>query len=172
MEKNNCCTCFKPKATLTCGLCKESVCKYCAQFLQDDSFSFLPNRAAELKENTFCGPCFDSKVAPSLKEYNQLLARAKEVQVFTKDQYKETRFIKRDEDPVKITACDDRDELVLRLAFEAARKNCDGLVDVELVSTKIRNGSYQTTQWTGTGIPTQIQKEKLVRDRSFRNKPN
>lgn len=172
MGKAVCSTCFKPKATLSCGLCTADICKYCARFLDADSFEFLVERPGFLQHDTFCNPCFESEVSAKLNDYNDTLARAKDVQVFTKDQYKETRFLKRDEDPIVIDDCEDRDLLTLRLAFQAAEKGYDGLVDVQLESRKVRNGSYQSSRWSGSGIPTNINTGKLVRDKSFSSKPN
>src|SRR5947207_2668422 len=67
MEKLICATCFKPKATLSCGVCVEPLCKYCAQFLQEDSFKFSTQQSIEIKHDTFCGPCFDARIAPRLE---------------------------------------------------------------------------------------------------------
>lgn len=69
----------------------------------------------------------------------------------------------RKEAPIKIDNCDDREETLLRLAFVAAQKNFDGLVDVELASKKVRDGSYQTHKWSGSAVPTHIESKKLNR---------
>ncbi len=167
MEKKICSTCFKPKATLVCGLCSDPICKSCAQFLEEESFLFLPLRPPESLQTTFCGPCFDAQVAPILENYSQTLERAKEILIFTKTQNKETRFIRRDEDRIHITACSDREEVVMRLAFQAAQRNFNGVIDMEVSTRKVRDGSYQTTEWTGSGIPAHVNPEKLVKDRSF-----
>jgi hypothetical protein len=172
MEKAVCSTCFKPKATLSCGHCTSAICKSCACFLDADSFEFLVERPPILAHDTFCNPCFEAEVSPLLGEYNETLARAQDVQIFTKLQFKETRFLKRDQDPIVIPDCDDRDELILRLAFQAAQKGLNGVIDVETESRKVKNGSYQSTRWSGSGVPTEVIQSKLVRDRSFSNQPN
>ena len=172
MEKLTCYLCQKPKATLHCGLCTESICKGCAQFLNDDTFSFLPHIPNHIKFTTYCEPCFHKNVEPELEAYNQTLERAKNILVFSKTQSKETRLIKRIEDPVRVIDCPDHDETILRLAFFAAAANFNAIVDVELSSEKVKNGSYQTSKWAGVAIPAQVNDAKLTKDRSSWSDPN
>ncbi|MBC7742525.1 MAG: hypothetical protein H7061_10020 [Bdellovibrionaceae bacterium] len=172
MEKLTCYLCHKPKATLYCGACTEAICKGCAQFLNDDTFSFLARIPASLKHTTYCEPCFHNTVEPELAAYNRILERAKNIMVFSKTQSKETRLIKRIEDPVKVIDCPDHDETILRLAFFAAQANYNAIVDVELVSEKVKNGSYQTSKWAGVAIPAQVNDAKLLKDRSSWSDPN
>lgn len=169
---NTCCTCFKPKATLTCGACNEALCKYCAQFLQPEDFAFTLQRAPLLHKDTFCSPCFTELVEPALNKYNETMARAKEIMVFSKIQNKETRFVGRDEDRIHIPECEDRDEVIMRLAYQAADRDFNGVIDIKLATRKVRNGSYQTTVWFGSGVPAQVNPDKLLKDRSFTNQPN
>jgi hypothetical protein len=158
-----CNSCNKPKATLECGLCQCSLCKYCAQFVEEDHFSFLASIPSYLSHTVYCGPCFDEKISPELQKYDALLEQAKQVDVYFSDQGKETRIIRRLEEPVKIENCPDRDEALLRLAFFAAQGNYNSLVDVELTSEKVRNGGYQTLKWRGVGVPVHVNKKRLFR---------
>lgn len=169
MEKTLCVFCQKPTG-LNCSHCHCSVCKYCAQFVDEDSFAFLPSQQAE--EKTYCNPCFENSVATELAAYNETLERAKEVFVFLKNQSKETRLLKRKEKPVSVSNCSDHDETILRLAFLAAQANYNAIVDVNLSSEKIKNGSYQTTRWSGTAIPVQIDPSRLGDDRPELKNPN
>ena len=73
MNDTNCCNCFKPKATLICGACNESLCKYCAQFLKPEDFAYVIKRPALLQKDTFCGPCFNAQVEPALDAYRESL---------------------------------------------------------------------------------------------------
>lgn len=100
------------------------------------------------------------------------MKQAKDVQVFLNTQGKESRLIKRYEDPVLVTECRDHDETLLRLAFLAAEKGYNGLVDVAIVSKKIREGSYQKSVWQGSGIPATIEENKVIKSRSFWQDPN
>lgn len=172
MEKIACITCYKPKATLECGLCHDPICKYCARFSDEDTFSFLAKIPADLSHTTYCNPCYEAKVAPELEAYRQTMEQAKEIAVFFKKQNKETRFIKRLEDPVHVIECADRDETILRLAFFAAKANLNSILDVEVTSEKIKSGTYQTHKWSGTGVPAHVNPEKLMKDRSFSDPPN
>lgn len=172
MEKNACCTCFKPKATLTCGICTESVCKYCAQFLDEDAFAFWYRKEPELSHTTYCPPCFDAKVAPSQERYNAIVEKAKDVHIYFKKQNKETRFIRRDEDRVSVKNCIDQRDVLMRLAFAAASRDLNGVIDVEVESRKVRTTEYQTMEWWGSGIPAHINPDKLMKDRSFWSTPN
>ena len=100
------------------------------------------------------------------------MARAKEILIFSKVQNKETRFVNRDEERIHIAECEDREEVIMQLAFRAAERNFNGVIDIELDTRKIRNGTYQTTVWFGSGIPANVDPGKLVRDRSFSSQPN
>jgi hypothetical protein len=172
MEKLNCCVCQKPKATLVCGICESPVCKYCAQFTDDSTFAFLPALSPDLQHDTFCGPCFDAKVAPVQAEYARTLGAAKSVLVFAKNQGKETRLMKRLADPVQVVNCPDEKEAILRLAFLAALGGYNAIVDMDLQSERQKNGSYRTTIWRGTAIPVNIDPAKLLKDRALWSNPN
>jgi hypothetical protein len=163
METSVCSSCQKPKAALKCGICDCSLCKNCAQFMDSDRVSFLKKIPAELGHNTYCEPCFHNKVTPRLEAYDALMERAKGIFVYLKHQRKECMFIKRTEDPLKVTDCNDHNETILRLAFFAAEQNYNVLIDVDVTSEKIRNGSYQTLKWSGTAVPAVADLERLNR---------
>lgn len=109
---------------------------------------------------------------PQLNQYDELMEKAKNTLVYEKTQGKETRLIKRIEKPVYVKDCPDRAETMLRLAFFAAQAGYNAIIDVDLVPTKIRTGSYQTTNWSGSGIPAQVNTGRLVKDRSIWQNPN
>lgn len=172
MGKSVCSVCLSPKAALNCGCCSEPVCKQCAQFVDEETFSYMQNVPQELSHTVYCGPCFDKTVAGPLESYNQTLENAKNILVYFKSQNKETHYIKRVEDPYQITKCDDRDEAVLRMAFWAAQSGFNSVIDVVLTPQKIRDGSYQTQIWSATGIPANVDERKILKDRSLRSQPN
>ncbi len=169
---NTCAFCQKPKVVLECGLCQSSLCKACTQFVEEDYFSFMPYVPEEISHQTYCSGCFDTQIVPAQNEYNQNMERAKDIMVFDKKQGKETRNIKRLEDPVTVTDCADENETILRLAFIAAIKNYNAVVDMEVVSKKIQHGSYKKMVWSGTAIPTQVDEKKLIKDRASWHNPN
>lgn len=172
MEKVICSVCQKPKAKLDCGICHSPLCKNCAQFLAEDTFSFLKKIPEVLKQSIYCPPCFTENVEQPLAEYNATMIKAKEILIFTKSQGKETRFIKRLEDPIVLKNFPDHDELLMRMAFKAVQMDYNAIVDVDLTSEKVRTGAYQTQTWTGTGIPAFVDDNKLIKDRSFSSQPN
>lgn len=172
MEKAICSQCQKPKANLECGLCQCSLCKACAQFVEEDRFSFLAKVPEDLSHTVYCDPCYAAKIAPEIEIYDNTMELAKNIHVFDKSQGKETRLIKRLEEPLKVVDCTDRNETVLRLAFFTAQKKYNAIVDVELKYEKIKNGSYQTMKWSGSGIPANVDSAKLVKDRSTWHQPN
>ena len=164
MEKQSCIMCQKTKSLLECGLCHEPVCKYCAEIMPDDSFSFLAKIPTELSHSVYCGPCFNDKIATALNSYNKTLEQAKGIRIFDTNQGKQTRFIRRIEKPLQIENCADRNETVLRLAFLAAQAGFNALVDVEISSKKIRNEAYQTLAWSGRGVPVSLTPGQLRKE--------
>lgn len=161
MEKTSCTLCRKPKGVLSCGICKQNFCKKCTETLAKDSFSFFGKIPEALTHRTYCGPCYDEKVAPELFEYQSLMQKAKGVFVFVKGQGEETRLLNRNEKPIRVQACADKDETLLRLAFLAVKANFNTLLDVEISSKKLRDEGYQTTLWSGVGIPTRVDKKRF-----------
>ena len=169
---SSCVTCLKTKANLTCGLCAGSLCKKCAEFLAEETFSFLKTVPAELAHSTYCGNCFGEHVAPAQLQYDETMEAARNVMIFMKSQAKETRLIKRKEPEVKVTDCADHDETIMRLAFYAAQLKFNALIDVLITPKKVVDGHYQTTVYTGSGIPAQVHESKLIKDRSLWSNPN
>lgn len=125
-----------------------------------------------LCHTAYCPECFNSQVQPEIEKYNELIEKARDINVFEKTQGKETRLIKRIEKPVKITDCPDRDEALLRLAFFAAEKNYNSIIDVDLIPKKVQDGRYQKTIWSGSGVPANVSAHLLVKDRSIWSNPN
>jgi hypothetical protein len=172
MKNQVCPFCEKNKVTLSCGICTSPLCKNCTHFLEADSFSFLPKIPAELSHSAYCGNCFEEKVSSSLQAYQDTMEKARNISVFMKKQGKETRLIRRIEATVRVEKCADYDEALLRLAFFAAQGNHNALVDVDLISQKVRMGSYQSLIWSGSAVPADVQAHQILQDRSFSQNPN
>ena len=158
-----CTICRKPKATLICGICTESICKGCTQFLEPEQFAFRKILPEALKFSTYCGTCYNLTIEPALAAYEATLEKARQVSLFYKDQARETRRMSRIETPIRVEKCLDKNETILRLAFIAVEKDFNTLVDVDLVSTKVKKGNYQHSVWDGTAIPVRLESEKLKR---------
>lgn len=164
MSSTKCLVCQNSKAPFQCGICHEHLCKNCTQFVEDNSFSLLSYIPVHLQHTTYCGPCFDARVAPTLETYNQTMEKARDVNVYFKTQGKETRTFKRKHEALKVEECDDRDEALLKLAFLAAKANFNTLIDVNLTSKKEIINGYQRSIWSATGIPMNAE------DRNFKRK--
>src|SRR5687768_3347715 len=121
-----------PKKNLQCHVCASSLHKSDAQFVDDETFSFLPKLPAGVSLGIYCNTCFDQHVRPALDDYNEKMERAKNVNIFYASQSRESRFVRRIEKPIHVTDCADREEVILRLAFLAVQADKNALVDVEL----------------------------------------
>ncbi len=151
-----CVNCRKPNATLQCECCEEPTCKKCVEFLAPDAFQFRVEVPEELKHSRYCGQCFDLHVAPELSLYEETLEQAKRVFVFFKTQRKSIPLIKKEKNPEWIEESPDRDETILKLAYISASRGFNAIMDVETTSKKVRNEAYQTSVWSGSGIPAQV----------------
>ncbi len=156
-----CKTCRKPKANYQCGICTEHSCKSCTHFIGEESFSFLKVIPKELTHSTYCTQCFDEKVSGPLSQYEATMNQAKEVIFFTKDQSKQTSFLKRKEDPYFVENCEDEQEAIMKMSFYAVQAGFNALLDIKLSSKKIVVGSHKKTIWSGTSIPTTIDPSKI-----------
>jgi hypothetical protein len=168
----SCCVCQKPKTTLVCGVCQQDVCKSCTVFTEPDQFSFLLKKPEHLNHSAFCSTCYTEKISPEVAKYEATMETAKNILVFEISQGKETRLIKRKEAKLVVEECPDRDETMLRLAFQAAEKGFNAIIDVDIKSKKVKEGKYQHTMYSGTAIPANVTDNKLVKDRSIWSDPN
>jgi uncharacterized protein YbjQ (UPF0145 family) len=91
-------------------------------------------------------------VEPELGIYEETLERAKQVLIFFKTQKKGLRILRKERIPEQVDSCHDRDETILRLAYLAASKGYNSVIEVEVISKKVRNEAYQTSVWSGTGL--------------------
>jgi hypothetical protein len=163
MTDKLCKTCRKPNPSYQCGLCEDYVCKACTQFSGEENFSFLRKIPRELTHNYYCYPCFDDKVGPALESYEETLQQAKEVYVFTKEQSKLTRLLKRTEPPYQVENCEDKEEALLKISFYAVEDKFNALVDVGFKSRKIIIGSHKKTIWDASGVPMNVD-PKAIRE--------
>lgn len=166
MEKV-CISCRRPKAIHECGLCSEPVCKNCEIFLDSGTFSFLEHVPDPLTHTHYCPGCFSSEVDPALQNYNETMELAKNVYFFFRTQKRPPPILKKSKERVRVGACDDRDQTILRLAFFAVQQGFNGIIEAEVTSEKIRNGAYQSSVWKGVGIPALVDAEKIEREDSL-----
>ena len=154
MQRQVCEICNKNKTSLRCDSCGDASCKTCVEFIDEDHIEFVVLLPEDLKNKTFCSNCYNQGIDERLIRYRVIAEQAKDVDVFGKKQTKETRRIKRIEEPLKVTDCEDREEALLRLAFMAADKGFKTIVDVDVISKKIGEGkSYKKLVWSGYAVP-------------------
>jgi len=122
------------------------------------------------EQGAFCQACYDQKIAPELNEYNDLVEKARNIDLFYKTQSKESRFIRRTEKALKVHDCEDKETAVLKLAFLAARAGFNILVDVETEFDKIRMHGWQTSKCHASAIPAHVEPHQL--QRRFVGSPN
>ncbi len=153
MEKSRCSICNK-KTTRQCGLCEAFTCKNCAHNIAKDHFNFLKEVPEDLTHGYYCNDCFVNKVSSDYETYNTILERAKNVEVYFKKKHsKEVRFFKHASKPLSLHDYKDYDELLLHMAFLAAKDGYNAIINVETSSRKKYDGSYKTVLWSGTGLP-------------------
>lgn len=172
MQKEQCTVCGKSKSLLNCGICAVSVCKHCAQILDEDTFSFLDTKKSEIQHSVYCNICFDKHVLPELTSYNETMEAAKEVAIFFKDQGKETRLIKKVDIVLSVIDCADENETLMRLAFKAVRLGFNAVIGVDLITKKVLAGTYKKHIFNATGIPANVRPDNIVKDRSIWHHPN
>ena len=156
MSDLGCVSCRKAKTNFVCEICEGDVCKSCVQVLDAKSFSFLEKIPADLAHRNYCGACYDEKVTPELESYSEIMERAEKIFVFFKTQKKEIPLIKKSKEKYTVVDQFDRDETIMRLAFFAAQSKFNAIIEVDVFSSKLRNGAYQTSRWQGTGIGADI----------------
>ena len=165
-EKSICISCRRPKASLSCEICFEPVCKSCERFLEASTFSFFETLPEELSHTHYCSLCYDSHVAPAFDSYSEIMERARGLYFFFDTQRKMIPVLKTSKENVRVESCNDRDETILRLGFLAAQQGYNAVTEAKVVCEKVRNAGYQKSKWQGVGIPAQVDAEKLERNLS------
>ncbi len=161
MKDQECVSCRKPKGIHQCQVCENMVCKNCTMRVAEGAFSFLRVIPPGVSHSVYCGACFDENVLPVQEEYEEIMERAKGAFIFFKSQRKEVPLLGKSKETHRIESCPDRDETILRLAFFAAQEGYNAVIETEVISEKIRNGSYQTSNWKGSGVPARVNAEKI-----------
>lgn len=168
-EEKRCASCRQKKASTACSLCHADLCKKCVQFLEEGTFRYLEPVPENLTHAKYCGPCFVTVVQPAQADYDALLERARNVVVFLKKKSEETRLMNRSAKPIRAENASDEADLLLKLAFAAAKEGYNVVLDVEVFSEIVRHpGGYQTSRWRGVAIPSKVDPEWLRRTENYR----
>lgn len=164
MSDTECLSCRKRPGTYACVGCEDPVCKPCSESLSDPLFTSLENIPTEQIAGRFCGRCFDRDMAPKIEAYQTTLEAAKQVFIFFTTQRKSIPLIRKSKTIIQIESCPDRDEIILRLAYYAAKEEYNAVVDVDVSVKKVRaGGSTKTADWRGSGYPALVDGAKVDR---------
>jgi hypothetical protein len=164
-----CIACLKPgddSATWReCGICLGDLCRECAIFLDEASFPFLDPKPAALAHSFFCADCHEAHVVPAQTEYEAALDRARRTYFFYEGRKPAIPYLSKAKAEVKVDDCVDRNETILRLAFQAQAAGYNAIIHAEVGHEKVRMEGWQKTKWIGRGTPAQVDSERL--DRPF-----
>lgn len=163
MSEKTCAACRRPKANIQCEACEDWNCKSCAELLDQDAFSFLTKVPPELKHTRYCQHCWQMHVEPARDDYQQKMEEAKGVFIFFTTQKRLIPVLSKEKEQIRVDNCTDRDETILRLAFQAVEAGCNAVVEAEVVSAKVRNAGWQKTAWRGSGFAAKVDGEKIER---------
>lgn len=163
MEKASCAICRKPRAQVRCGICEDDLCTSCAIFLDESTFAMRAEVAPQLKHSYYCQACHSQQVEPAIEEYEQVLEAAKGVYIFSTERKRPVQTLRKDKQAIEVNECEDRNEVFLRLGFQAHEKGYNAVVEAEVTPVKIRNGGHHRTVWKGKGFPAEVDAEKLER---------
>jgi hypothetical protein len=161
-ERPQCTSCDRRPSTRECGMCASALCKACTQFLDAETFSFYAKIPLDLSHAAYCDSCFASIVQPAREELSDDLRRAQDIVVFTVNQRRHlTMTVSKER--LEVKNCKDRNEAFLRLAYFAVKSGRNSLVQVDVYSTKVRDGAYQSSLWHGSGYAADVDLGKLER---------
>ncbi len=164
MEENlECISCRKPKAGLTCELCAEPVCKSCVVIIPTNEFDFQTELDEDLRHERYCSSCYTNTVLPAQEAYLETMMKARDIFVFFSTQKARLPVMSKELDLVKIPECIDRDEAILRMAFQSAALGHNALIETEVIYKKVRNEGYQKMIWAGQGRPATLDEIRLQR---------
>lgn len=121
--------------------------------MDDTEFDFSAVLPETLKDGIFCPACFHAHAEPVLDQYREHLEKARQVNTYDISQGNETSRIRRIEKPIKVENCGDKKEALMKLAFLAAQKGFDTLVDVDIQQEKVGTGTYKKLIWHGKAVP-------------------
>jgi hypothetical protein len=161
-EVQECISCRKLKAKTHCRLCMEPICKTCLQHMPPDAFLYLPEIPEDLAHPSYCGFCLDSTVTPALEEYHEILGRAEQLILLTKAYRGHVHVLKKAQFPIEVKDFPDRTEVIMRLAYLAAKEGYNALIQADIVAKKVRNEAYQKSSWSGKAWPAKIDADRLA----------
>ena len=162
--ESTCSSCRKPKAPFSCGVCEARLCKNCVQLLEPEALAFKTSQPAELGHYRYCANCFAEHVEPVLGQYEETLELAKSVYVFFKTQKRQPPVLKKSKHELQVKDNPDRDETILRLAFQAAELGFNAIIETDVASVKVKNEAHSKLSWSGKCFPAEVDAVRLDRE--------
>ncbi len=161
--QSTCISCLKPKTTHSCERCKGTLCRKCLQINPSNCFSYMTKIPADLSYHNYCPFCYDAVVAPALVDYEATLEKAKDVYFLTRNYPGYIPVVRKANKDVRVDACPDRREAILRMAFQAAEQGFNAIIDAEVEAYKTGGGRYFASLVRGRATPADVNGEHLER---------
>lgn len=139
------------------------MCEKCGAEPPRGAFQLQESAAPELKHLHYCPRCYTDRIEPALEKYVETLTLAREVFVFFVTQRKGIPLLKKSKETIRVTEQVDRDESILKLAFMAAERGFNAIIETDVKAVKKRNEGWQNNVWGGTAIPAQVDPAKMER---------
>ena len=147
--------------TYICGICRKSITKKEAEYVDENEFIYQSNLSENLKHSHYCESCFDEVVKPAKEKYLEILKLAKGMPVLMKSYRGFTPLIKKSRIEVSVSDCPDREDLIMKLAFLSVEQGFNAIIQTDIVCEKVRNNGRQKSKWSGKALPATINTEKL-----------
>ncbi len=168
VELVKCGVCLTAKSIKTCGLCQVHVCKKCLETPAGDAFLYLKKIPVELNHTCYCIHCWDAKVVPALADYELMAEKARNVYFLTEDYRGYVRVLRKHTKRVDIEDCDDRREIILKMAYMAAELGFNAIIQSRVESASVYINSYHSSRWKASALPAIIDGEQLERSSLLR----
>ena len=139
------------------------MCKACTEFVEPGDFSFLQVLPAELSHKHYCFSCFGEVVQPAMHRYARTMAVARQILVIDKPRRMPLPVLKSSKQMLSVRKCADKEDALMRLAFQAADLGFNAIIKVEMKYEKVRMDGYQTTHWHATAYPADLDPIRLER---------
>jgi hypothetical protein len=158
---SQCASCESKKVKASCPLCEQTFCNSCLEWMTEEAFFLETARHERLSHSHYCCDCYQGEVADALALYEENAAKAREAFVFFTSQKKGIPLIRKANQSIQIKDNPDRDETILRLAYQAVLQGHNAIIDCEVKSEKQRHGGWQKMRWSGTAVPATVDENKL-----------
>lgn len=161
---SSCSSCQNTKAPLQCEHCEQSLCKNCLQTIPEGAFSFYTKVPVELSHTRYCPACYNRYIIDAQAKYDEIMTLARDVYIFYLGRKGRLPILSESKKKLSVPACLDKDEILMRIAFQAAELGFNAVIETDLVVKKTRDSrAYQSATWSVTGFPVKVDTKKIDR---------